>query len=71
LKYYPELTRETARQELDIVKELVLVKDVLEKGMGYISKEKATFTRDVMSEAYNLTVEVPVEDLYTLDFLPK
>ena len=69
LKYQPQLDRNKARAEVDIVKDIVLVPDVLELGMGWMSENKVRFTRDIYFESYDITEEVPVGDLYTLEFL--
>jgi NitT/TauT family transport system substrate-binding protein len=69
LKYNPELDREVARKELDIMRDLVFVPEIEEHGLGWMSKERWTTTRDMVTELFNLTTKVPVEDLYTNEFL--
>ncbi|MBI3076203.1 MAG: ABC transporter substrate-binding protein [Deltaproteobacteria bacterium] len=42
-----------------------------EKGLGYLDPGRVRYTRDVITKAYNLTVVVPVEEIYSSEFLPK
>ncbi len=70
-KRYPELDEDTARAEIDIVRELAWTEEARKNGLGFMSPEKIKTTRDIMTEAYTLKVTVPLDDLYTNAFLPK
>jgi hypothetical protein len=48
----------------------MLTPTAYEKGLGYIRHDKMTLTRDLLTKYMNLKTVVPVEDLYTNDFLP-
>jgi NitT/TauT family transport system substrate-binding protein len=68
---YPELDEETVRGEIEIVRDLAWTDEAKPNGLGYMSADKMKLTRDIMSEAYSLKVEVPVDDLYTNAFVGK
>ncbi len=40
-------------------------------GIGHMTREKMETTRDLITPYEKLPVRVPVEDLYTNEFLPK
>jgi ABC-type nitrate/sulfonate/bicarbonate transport system substrate-binding protein len=40
-------------------------------GLGQISREKAERTRDIILETQKITKQIPAEELYTNQFLPK
>jgi NitT/TauT family transport system substrate-binding protein len=67
----PELDEETAAAEIAILRDLVLTPEARQHGMGYMDAEKMRITRDIITQAYELKVTVPHEDLYTNAFLPK
>lgn len=71
VKRHPIVNRGLAKAELDIVKDLVLSEEARQHGIGYISRERMQLTRDVIAQAYNVKTEIPLEDLYTNDFLPR
>ncbi|MBI4635095.1 MAG: ABC transporter substrate-binding protein [Candidatus Rokubacteria bacterium] len=68
---YPEVDEETARAEVEIVRELAWTDEAKKNGLGFMSADKMKTTRDIMTETYNLKLAVPVDDLYTNAFLPK
>ncbi|MFQ5693619.1 MAG: ABC transporter substrate-binding protein [Nitrospinota bacterium] len=63
----PKLERTTWR----IVTDHMLTPYQRTHGLGQISREKTRKTRDIILEAFKITQNVPVEDLYTNEFLPK
>lgn len=71
LKELPVLNRETALEHWSIAIDHLLDEGALKNGAGYVDRKKMTFTRDVMAETYNLKVKPPVNDLYTMEHLPK
>ena len=71
LKEHPTLHRETALEHWKITIEHLLTPRAQEKGIGYIDRGKMEFTRDKMLEAHKMDVKMPVEELFTNDFLPK
>ena len=68
---HPEVPREGAIPEVSMVRDLAMSEGDKAHGIGYMSKEKMESTRQLMTETYRLTVVVPLEDLYTNEFLPK
>jgi NitT/TauT family transport system substrate-binding protein len=67
----PELDEETAAAEIVILRDLVLTPEAKQHGMGYMDAEKMRVTRDIITQAYDLKVTVPHEELYTNAFLPR
>ena len=55
----------------DVGLDLALTPLTQKHGLGYISEEKMTFTRDTVTTHLKLPVKVSVKDLYTDSFLPK
>lgn len=70
VKYQPALDRKIALAQQEIAIQSALTPTAKEKGLGYIRKEKVESTRDIITEYMKLEVKVPVEDLFTIDFLP-
>jgi NitT/TauT family transport system substrate-binding protein len=68
---HPELDEETAAAEITIVKDLVWTPEAKQNGFGYMDAEKMRVTRDVITQAYELKVTVPHEELYTNALLPR
>ncbi len=69
-KYHPEINKEIARMQLDTVFKMVPIKEAKEKGLGWMSEKKMQNTIDIVSEAYQIKVKLPLEDIYTNKFLP-
>ena len=70
-KSFPTLDVPSAAQEVQIVHALSDSPEAKKSGLGYISSEKMTRTRDIMVETYSVKKTIPVEDLYTNRFLEK
>ncbi|MBI3078018.1 MAG: ABC transporter substrate-binding protein [Deltaproteobacteria bacterium] len=71
VKRHPIVNRALAKAEVEIVKDLVLSEEARQHGIGYISPERMQITRDIIAQAYNVKTEIPLEDLYTNEFLPR
>jgi len=69
-KYHKEADPEFSTDELLSTKELAWSDEAKANGLGSISREKMTSTRDVVTSALSLKRVVPVEELYTIQFLP-
>jgi NitT/TauT family transport system substrate-binding protein len=69
VKYRKELDAEAAKRQLFEVQKLAQTDEAKQHGLGYMAKDKVEKTRDLITEAYNLKVNVPAEDLYTNEFL--
>src|SRR5262249_25730965 len=70
-KAFPVLDAGSAAKEVEIVRSLAETPDTKAHGLGYMSNDKITKTRDVVAKAYDLKTDVPVASLYTDTFLPK
>ncbi|MCL4458941.1 MAG: ABC transporter substrate-binding protein [Chloroflexi bacterium] len=70
-KYHPEVDPETGKAEIAIVKELAMTDEAKKSGLGYMSPAMMKATRDIMTSAFGLKTEVPLDDLYTDEFLSK
>jgi NitT/TauT family transport system substrate-binding protein len=71
VKAFPMLDANSAAKEVEIVHSLAVTPDTETHGLGYMSNDKMTLTRDIVAKAYDLKTDVPVHALYTDDFLPK
>ncbi len=71
LKKVPVLNRDTAIQHWQIAIDHLVTDAAKKHGIGYLSREKMTFTRDVVAGAHKLKSKPAVDDLYTTAFLPK
>jgi NitT/TauT family transport system substrate-binding protein len=69
-KYHREVDPDFSRDELQSTRELAWSEEAKSAGLGAISPEKMTSTRDVVTTALSLKRVVPVEELYTTQFLP-
>jgi NitT/TauT family transport system substrate-binding protein len=69
-KYHREVDPEFSKDELLSTKELAWSPEAKANGLGFISREQMTSTRDVVTSALSLKRVVPVEELYTTQFLP-
>ena len=70
VKHHPAVDVKIGRETLRVALESTLTPTIREKGLGYMSEEKMTRTRDILTKYMKLPATVPVKDLYTLDFLP-
>jgi NitT/TauT family transport system substrate-binding protein len=70
-KNFPVLDAETAGQEVTIVKTLAETADAKAHGLGYISPAKAKLTAEVIAKTYTMKSEVPTEDTFSNEYLPK
>jgi NitT/TauT family transport system substrate-binding protein len=70
-KTNPEIDQEVGKAELIDTKELAIIDETRQHGLGWIDRAHMEATRDAVTEALALKRKVPVEEIYTLDFLPK
>jgi NitT/TauT family transport system substrate-binding protein len=71
LKYAPQLSKETARAQLQIAIDHLMVDEVRRNGCGPMSSDKMAFTLDTISQYQPLPRAVNVDEVYTNDFVPK
>jgi NitT/TauT family transport system substrate-binding protein len=71
MKHNPTATWDVTWANWEIFVDHLLTKTAMEKGLGHMTREKMEFTRDVISKHMGLTAVVPVEELYTNEFLPQ
>ena len=70
-KHYPTLDRAITLQQTRETTDLMTGPLTKERGLGWTEAKKMERTRDFLASAYNLTATIPLEDLYTNEFLPK
>lgn len=71
LKYHPELEEELVRLQWEQTLEDMILPPKAEKGgFGWYDPAEVEEARDVILEGFEVEVEVPVEDIYTNEFLP-
>lgn len=68
---HPAVNREVAARHWAMTVDHLLTPTAKEKGIGFIDRVKIEYTRDVITEARKLKARVPVDDLYTNEFLPR
>lgn len=71
LKTFPERSPEILRNQWDEIVNYLLTPTAKEKGIGYMTRERMIYTRDLITQYMKLEKKVEVEDLYTNAFLPK
>lgn len=71
LKTFPERNPEILRNQWDEIVKYLLTPTAKEKGIGYMTRERMIYTRDLITQYMKLEKKVEVEDLYTNAFLPK
>ena len=69
-KLHREVDPEFSKEELLSTRELAMSEEAKTSGLGAISREKMTSTRDIVTGALTLKRVVPVDELYTVQFLP-
>ena len=67
---FPELDPDVARAEIDILKPLVQPPEAEEHGIGYFDVSRVNETVNAITEAFNLTRRVSLDEIYTDEFLP-
>ncbi len=71
VKYNPTASKEVGREYWKVAVDHLLTPTARKMGVGYMTREKMEATRDLITTYEKLPVKLPVEDLYTNDFLPK
>jgi len=71
LKENPTSNPDIARAQFKIAIDHLMTPTAKTKGIGYITEEKMTVTRDIVTKYMNVPRVVPIQELYTLRFLPK
>ena len=67
----PALDPKNVREGLEISLEQLLTPEARKMGIGYMGKEKMTRTRDIITKFMKLKKVIPIDDIYTMKFLPK
>lgn len=70
-KTNPEIDADVGKEELLDTKQLALTDEVKAHGLGYIDAKHMENVRDIVTQSLKLKRVVPVEEIYTLDFLPQ
>lgn len=69
-KTNPEIDHQIGEEELIDTKELAMTDEVAKHGLGYIDAGHMTRTQQIVIEGLNLKKKIPLEQIYTLNFLP-
>lgn len=70
-KHAPMIKKPPNRMVWDITLDLWLVPDQIRMGLGRMSRKKWVRTRNILVKANNIQKGIPVENLYSNDYLPK
>ena len=70
LKFLPTSNRTIILSQFRIFRTHMITPIVREKGLGYVAKKDMEKSRDLITNLFKLKTRVPVEDLYTNEFLP-
>lgn len=70
-KTHPAVGREMAIPEVGLVRDLALSEEALLYGLGYHDRKKMDATRTLVLKGFKVTADLPVENLYTNEFLPQ
>ena len=70
-KYAPEVDREVAIRQLELIKDLVMTEDMLTNGLGTFQEDRLRKTMDVMRQHQGMSRDVPLTDVHSAEFLPK
>ncbi|MCZ6561896.1 MAG: ABC transporter substrate-binding protein [Deltaproteobacteria bacterium] len=71
-KFKPELkgARKVETAKIRAIWKVILTDEIRKKGFGYINRDKIKRTRDIVFGQYNVKKNVPLDDIYTNEFLP-
>jgi len=70
-KTNPEIAADSATDELLAMKEMQTTDEIRKTGLGHIDKGRMEKTVDIITDALSLKRTVPVEEIYSTDFLPQ
>ncbi len=68
-KSHPQLNDDLALKEIPILRELIVTDFTRQKGLGRMTHEKMQHTRDLVMQYLDLKTTVPVDALFTNEFL--
>ncbi|MBI4247806.1 MAG: ABC transporter substrate-binding protein [Candidatus Rokubacteria bacterium] len=71
LKKNPAVSLDLAREQWRIVVDHLLTPVAMERGIGLMTEEKMRRTRDTLAKHQKLDADIPLNELYTNEFLPK
>ncbi|MEP9355783.1 ABC transporter substrate-binding protein [Xanthobacter sp. KR7-65] len=69
-KTNPEIDADVGKEELLDTKQLAMTDEVAKHGLGYIDAKHMENVRDIVTKSLSLKRSVPVDEIYTLEFLP-
>jgi NitT/TauT family transport system substrate-binding protein len=67
----PEVAADAATDELLAMREVDATAEIHRTGLGHIDRARMEKTRDIITGALSLKRSVPVEEIYSADFLPE
>jgi hypothetical protein len=71
VKHNQAVSADLARAQWQVVIDHLLTADAAAHGIGFMTEEKMRRTRDVLVKYQKLEGDIPLEALYTNEFLPK
>jgi NitT/TauT family transport system substrate-binding protein len=69
-KTNPEVAADSATDELVAMREIETTDEIQRVGLGHIDRTRMEKTRDIITSALSLKRSVPLEEIYSADFLP-
>lgn len=69
-KSHPELDRAVGRMEIRKAIHHYITEDQARQGLGWMNRDVVRATRDTIAVGYDLKGEIPVDRIYTNDYLP-
>ena len=70
-KTNPEVAADSATDELVAMREIETTDEIQRVGLGHIDRTRMEKTRDIITSALSLKRSVPLEEIYSADFLPE
>ena len=71
IQHNPHMNKDLAHETWVQAIDSILVANARKNGIGHATREKWTHTRDILTKYMKLPKSVPVDELYTNQFLPK
>ena len=66
---HPQLNEDLALKEVPILRDLIVTDFTRQKGLGRMTREKMQHTRDLVMQYLDLKTSIPVDSLFTNEFL--
>jgi len=70
-RQHPDVERDVAIRELELIKDLVLTDDSRANGIGTFDEARLQRTQDIMRQYFEVRRDIPLADTYTTQFVPQ